>query len=73
MVSMSFKMACRMFDPRKNHPMIFETAIISCTVLIMCPAMSFIIAVPSVTVPKPKIYEKNVVRYIYTPNFLNKS
>ena len=41
---MSFKMACSMFDPRKNHPMIFETAIISCTVLIMCPAMSFIAA-----------------------------
>ena len=41
---MSFKMACRMFDPKRNHPMIFETAIISCTVLIMCPAMSFIAA-----------------------------
>ncbi|MBQ9609471.1 MAG: hypothetical protein IJV15_08525 [Lachnospiraceae bacterium] len=41
---LSFKMACRMFDPRNNHPMIFETAIISCTVLIMCPAMSFIAA-----------------------------
>lgn len=41
---LSFKMASRMFDPRKNHPMIFETAIISCTVLIMCPAMSFIAA-----------------------------
>ncbi len=40
----SFKMASRMFDPRKNHPMIFETVIISCTVLIMCPAMSFIAA-----------------------------
>ena len=22
---LSFKMACKMFDPRKNHPMIFET------------------------------------------------
>ena len=41
---MSFKMACRMFDPRNNHPMVFETAIISCTVLIMCPTMSFIAA-----------------------------
>ena len=41
---MSFKMASKMFDPRKNHPMIFETVIISCTVLIMCPAMSFIAA-----------------------------
>ena len=30
---MSFKMACTMFDPKNNHPMIFETAIISCTVL----------------------------------------
>ena len=26
---MSFKMACRMFDLKRNHPMIFETAIIS--------------------------------------------
>lgn len=41
---LSFRMASRMFDPRKNHPMIFETVIISCTVLIMCPAMSFIAA-----------------------------
>lgn len=41
---LSFKMACRMFDPKNNHPMIFETAIIACTVLIMCPAMSFIAA-----------------------------
>ena len=37
-------MACKMFDPRKNHPMIFETVIISCTVLIMCPLMSFLAA-----------------------------
>ena len=41
---LSFKMASKMFDPRLNHPMIFETVIISCTVLIMCPAMSFIAA-----------------------------
>ena len=41
---MSFKMASRMFDPSRNHPMIFETVIIGCTVLIMCPAMSFIAA-----------------------------
>ena len=40
----SFKMACAMFDPRRNHPMIFETVIISCTVLIMCPVMSFLAA-----------------------------
>ncbi|MBQ9679672.1 MAG: hypothetical protein IJV48_03190 [Ruminococcus sp.] len=41
---LSFRMASKMFDPRKNHPMIFETVIISCTVLIMCPSMSFIAA-----------------------------
>ncbi len=41
---LSFRMASKMFDPRRNHPMIFETVIISCTVLIMCPAMSFIAA-----------------------------
>jgi hypothetical protein len=39
---MSFKMACKMFDPQRNHPMIFETVIICCTVTIMCPAMSFL-------------------------------
>lgn len=33
-----------MFDPQKHHPMIFETVIISCTVLIMCPLMSFLAA-----------------------------
>ncbi len=41
---LSFKMAISMFDPKKVHPMIIETVIISCTVLIMCPAMSFIAA-----------------------------
>ena len=41
---LSFKMAIKMFDPKRNHPMIFETVIISCTVLIMCPTMSFIAA-----------------------------
>lgn len=40
----SFKLASRVFDPRKNHPMIFETAIICATVGLMCPAMSFIAA-----------------------------
>ena len=39
---LSFKLASRKFDPRKNHPMIFESAIISATVCIMCPMMSFI-------------------------------
>lgn len=41
---MSFKLASRIFNPQKNHPMIFETAIICATVGIMCPAMSFIAA-----------------------------
>ena len=41
----SFKLACRVFNPRKNHPMIFETAIICATVGIMCPAMSFLAAI----------------------------
>ncbi len=41
---LSFKLACKVFNPVKNHPMIFETAIICATVGIMCPAMSFIAA-----------------------------
>lgn len=41
---MSFKMTCKMFDQKNTHPMIFETVIISCTVLIMCPVMSFLAA-----------------------------
>jgi hypothetical protein len=42
---LSFKMARGMFDPAKMHPMIFETVIICCTVLIMCPVMSCFAAV----------------------------
>lgn len=38
----SFKLASKVFDPRKNHPMLFETAIICATVGLMCPAMSFL-------------------------------
>lgn len=40
----SFKLACRVFDPRTTHPVLFETAIICSTVAVMCPAMSFIAA-----------------------------
>ena len=41
---LSFKLASRIFNPQKNHPMIFETAIICATVGIMCPAMSLLAA-----------------------------
>jgi hypothetical protein len=40
----SFKLASRIFDPRKNHPMLFESAIICATVGLMCPSMSFLAA-----------------------------
>lgn len=41
---LSFKLASRVFNPIKNHPMHFETAIICATVGLMCPAMSFLAA-----------------------------
>ncbi len=41
---LSFRLACKVFNPAKNHPMMFETAIICATVGLMCPAMSFIAA-----------------------------
>ncbi len=41
---LSFKFACRNFNPQETHPVLFETAIICATVGIMCPAMSFIAA-----------------------------
>ncbi|MGN1136760.1 MAG: hypothetical protein ACI4SF_11135 [Oscillospiraceae bacterium] len=40
----SFKLACKVFDPQKDHPMLFESAIICATVGLMCPAMSLIAA-----------------------------
>ncbi len=40
----SFRLACRVFDPRETNPVLFETAIICATAGIMCPAMSFIAA-----------------------------
>lgn len=40
----SFRLACKKFDPMKDHPMIFESVIINATVGIMCPAMSLIAA-----------------------------
>lgn len=40
----SFKLACRMFDPRSTQPVLFETAVICATVGLMCPAMSFVAA-----------------------------
>lgn len=41
---LSFKLASKVFNPRKTHPVLFETAIICTTVGIMCPSMSFIAA-----------------------------
>lgn len=41
---LSFKLACKVFDPRTTHPVLFESAIICATVGLMCPAMSFIAA-----------------------------
>jgi hypothetical protein len=41
----SFKLACKVFNPKKTHHMMFETAIICATVGIMCPAMSFLAAI----------------------------
>ena len=41
---LSFKFASKVFDVKKTHPVLFETAIICATVGIMCPAMSFIAA-----------------------------
>ena len=41
----SFKLACKVFDPKATHPVLFETTIICATVGLMCPAMSFIAAV----------------------------
>ena len=40
----SFKLACKVFDPQKTHPVLFESAVICATVGLMCPAMSFIAA-----------------------------
>ncbi len=40
----SFKLASKVFDPQKTHPVIFETSIICATVGLMCPAMSFLAA-----------------------------
>lgn len=40
----SFKLACKNFAPAQTHPVLFETTVISATVGIMCPAMSFLAA-----------------------------
>ena len=42
---LSFKLACKVFDPRETHPVLFESAIICATVGIMCPSMSFLAAI----------------------------
>ena len=41
---LSFRLACKVFDPKTTHSMHFETAIICATVGLMCPAMSFLAA-----------------------------
>ena len=39
---LSFRLACKNFDPKTTHPVLFETAIICATVGLMVPAMSLI-------------------------------
>lgn len=41
---LSFKLACKVFDPKTTHPVLFESAVISATVGLMCPMMSLIAA-----------------------------
>ena len=41
----SFKLAMKIFNPEKTHPVLFETAIICATAALMCPAMSLLAAV----------------------------
>ena len=41
---LSFKLACKNFNPQSTHPVIFESAIICATVGFMCPVMRFIAA-----------------------------
>lgn len=41
----SFRLACKVFPPKKTHPVLFECAIISATVGLMCPAMSLLAAI----------------------------
>ncbi|MCD8022973.1 MAG: hypothetical protein LUF30_08400 [Lachnospiraceae bacterium] len=38
----SFKLACKNFDPKETHPVLFETAVICATVGLMVPTMSFL-------------------------------
>ena len=40
----AFRLAAACFDPETTHPVLFETAVISATVGLMCPTMSFIAA-----------------------------
>lgn len=42
---MSFRLACKVFDLKTTHHMIFETAVICATVGLMCPVMSLLAAV----------------------------
>ena len=42
---MSFKLVCRVFKFGEVHPVVFETAIITATVGIMCPSMSLLAAI----------------------------
>lgn len=41
----SFRLACKVFPPRKTNPVLFECAIISATVGLMCPAMSLLASI----------------------------
>ncbi len=43
--TLSFKLACKVFDPHDTHPVLFSTAVTCATVGIMCPLMSFIASI----------------------------
>ncbi|HPF83522.1 MAG TPA: DUF2798 domain-containing protein [Bacilli bacterium] len=63
---LSLKMAFKIVDPKKDSPLIIETAIICCTVLIMCPLMSFLATILYHVIPTGTISINFISQFLQT-------
>ena len=71
---LSMKLAFKAINPKKNDPMIVETAVICATVCIMCPLMSFLATILYNGIIEVGIYHGSLSNYFinFIPYWLQK-
>lgn len=71
---LAMKIAFKSIDPKKNNPFIVETIIISSTVLVMCPLMSFLATILYNGIIAVGVYGGSLINFLinFVPYWLQK-